>query len=387
LKGVFRNILICLAGATPQIITETIYALSRMEPPVQIEELYIITTLHGKRLIEKTLIDEGVLEGLLREYDIPPIRFDQDSFILLRDAVGRPLEDIRNSEENEAAGDLITNFIREKTEDPSLRLHCSLAGGRKTMSFYMGAALQLFGRQQDRLYHVLVTPEFESNREFFYPPRRPVDIECRLADGTVKRLNTSLAEVQIAELPVIRLREKINLEGKSFREIIEDGQREIDIAYIQPQLRLNIRERHLTAGRYRVYLPAMQFAFYLLLIQRKLKHCRRPEKKYCMDCTDCYVPMPELMGREVLETLASWYERIHGGKPLKREEFLKRYEREGGVSDTVIRQNFSKIDRALRDQIDDASLVSLCRIDRVGRYDKRYGIRIERCRIALTSTS
>ncbi|WP_442891844.1 CRISPR-associated ring nuclease [Dissulfurispira sp.] len=40
------------------------------------------------------------------------------------------------------------------------------------MSFYMGAALQLFGRPWDRLYHVLVTPEFESNPEFFTSQRK-----------------------------------------------------------------------------------------------------------------------------------------------------------------------------------------------------------------------
>ena len=29
----------------------------------------------------------------------------------------------------------------------------------------------LYGRPQDRIYHVLVSPEFESSGVFFYPPR------------------------------------------------------------------------------------------------------------------------------------------------------------------------------------------------------------------------
>ena len=40
------------------------------------------------------------------------------------------------------------------------------------MSFYMGAAMLLFGRPWDKLYHILVTPEFETNHEFFYKPQK-----------------------------------------------------------------------------------------------------------------------------------------------------------------------------------------------------------------------
>ena len=62
-----------------------------------------------------------------------------------------PLEDIRDRQDNESLGDFIATFIKEKAGDERSRLHCSLAGGRKTMSFYMGSALQLFGRPWDKL--------------------------------------------------------------------------------------------------------------------------------------------------------------------------------------------------------------------------------------------
>lgn len=39
------------------------------------------------------------------------------------------------------------------------------------MGFYIGYALSLFGRPQDKLSHVLVEEAFEQNREFFYPPK------------------------------------------------------------------------------------------------------------------------------------------------------------------------------------------------------------------------
>jgi len=115
------------------------------------------------------------------------------------------LADIRTVKENEATGDRISSFIRTKTSEPGTRLHCSLAGGRKTMSFYLGAALQLFGRPQDRLYHILVSPEFESNPSFFYPHKTDTTIECRMPDGTTARLNSRTAKVELAELPFVRL--------------------------------------------------------------------------------------------------------------------------------------------------------------------------------------
>ena len=37
------------------------------------------------------------------------------------------------------------------------------------MGFYVGYALSLFGRAQDRLSHVLVPPPYESRKDFFYP--------------------------------------------------------------------------------------------------------------------------------------------------------------------------------------------------------------------------
>ncbi len=162
----YEEVLVCVAGATPQIITETIYALANKNPPVYIDKIYIITTKTGKEKIKDTLIDRGILNALLNEYSLPPIDFSEESIIVIENE-GKEIEDIRNASENEATADTIIKFIRELTLNPKLRLHCSIAGGRKTMSFYLGSALQLFGRIQDKLYHVLVSPEFESNPDFF----------------------------------------------------------------------------------------------------------------------------------------------------------------------------------------------------------------------------
>ena len=42
--------------------------------------------------------------------------------------------------------DAITALVRALTADPGSAVHASIAGGRKTMGFYLGYALSLFGR-------------------------------------------------------------------------------------------------------------------------------------------------------------------------------------------------------------------------------------------------
>ena len=61
------------------------------------------------------------------------------------------LEDIRTVEENEFAGDQICDIVRELTKDSYTIIHASAAGGRKTMSIYLTAAMQMYGRAQDAL--------------------------------------------------------------------------------------------------------------------------------------------------------------------------------------------------------------------------------------------
>jgi CRISPR-associated protein (TIGR02584 family) len=48
-----KEVLIFVAGTTSQIITETIYALIHQKPPVYPDEIHVITTTHGKRLIKE----------------------------------------------------------------------------------------------------------------------------------------------------------------------------------------------------------------------------------------------------------------------------------------------------------------------------------------------
>ncbi len=119
----------------------------------------MLREFHGKEARLSLLSeDPGWFHALRRDYDLPEIRFDPEDIAELVDADGQPLPDIRNRAENDRAADQIVDLLRNLTSDPDAALHVFIAGGRKTMGYYLGYALSLFGRPQDRLSHVLSLP-------------------------------------------------------------------------------------------------------------------------------------------------------------------------------------------------------------------------------------
>lgn len=201
-----RKILLAVSGMSPQIITETLYALIRDAQWIP-DEVCLVTTLEGKQRARLQLLEgEKYFQQLLSDYPVEqPIAFSEAHITLIADAGGQPLADLRTPQDNEAAADTICAVIRELTSDQNTELHVSLAGGRKTMGFYAGYALSLFGRPQDRLSHVLVSEHYESNPQFFYPTPRTKIIHSR--DGRV--LDASEARVWLAEIPYVRLRSQL----------------------------------------------------------------------------------------------------------------------------------------------------------------------------------
>ena len=173
-----RRVLLMVIGKTPQVVTETIYALAaQRKPAFHPTEVHLITTLDGQREAKVALLRQppeaetsGWFHRLRADYRLPDIRFGLDTIHLIRDRRGDPLLDVRTDAENECAADLITDQVREMTADPDCVLHVCLTGGRKTMTYFLGNALGLFGRPQDRLSHALVDAPFETNADALAAP-------------------------------------------------------------------------------------------------------------------------------------------------------------------------------------------------------------------------
>ena len=77
--------------------------------------------------------------------------------------------DLRSEEDNAEAADFILGVICTVANAADHHLIASIAGGRKTMSALMYAAMSLVAKETDRVTHVLVNDPFDMTRGFYYP--------------------------------------------------------------------------------------------------------------------------------------------------------------------------------------------------------------------------
>ncbi len=266
-SGSRERILLAVTGLSPQVITETLYALAVQARPRWLPgRIHLITTREGAERARLALCSEepGWFARLCRDYGLGPIDFGPDHIHVVPDARGEPLDDIRSPEDNERAADFITDTVRRLTARDDTELHVSIAGGRKTLGYYLGYALSLYGRPQDRLSHVLVSEPFESSWEFFYPT--PYSRVITTRDN--KLADTADARVTLAEIPFVRLRDGLPqglLEGGArFSEAVAEAQKALPPLCLV----LDPASRRVTAGGETFSLKPAEFAFYWLFAER-----------------------------------------------------------------------------------------------------------------------
>ena len=262
-----RRVLFAVTGMSPQVVTETLWALIE-ERNVVPTEIRLVTTLPGRECAVRDLLHpiEGMFHRLCKDLHLTGrIRFDESCIIVISDEEGRPLEDIRTPEDNACAANVIMREIRSLCSDPTAQVHVSIAGGRKSMGFFAGCALSLFGRMQDSISHVLVSEPFEGSRGFFYPS--PAGRKMTSADG--EPLEPQDARVTLADIPFVRLREGLPdklLDGtSSFGEAVAEAQAEMRRA---PTLVLCSRDLSLWCSDIEVRLPPMPYVVYWWLAER-----------------------------------------------------------------------------------------------------------------------
>lgn len=268
-----RHILLCVAGLTPQIVTETLYAITQQRHE-RVDEIRVITTSDGWERINDALLhpEHGQLYAFCRDYDIDPasIKFDKTMIALLSTPDGRTLDDIRSVEDNSNAANQICEMVQSLTHDPHTRLHASVAGGRKTMGIYLTVAMQLFGRVQDRLSHVLVSEHFETHPNFYYIPPAPrvLDIQNRQGER-IGQVSTEDATIDLADIPFIRLRRVMSdwmrQGGGSYSAMVEQAQDDLDLLDRPHTLRINRRSKTVLVANRRLTLTERELFIYSLL--------------------------------------------------------------------------------------------------------------------------
>ncbi len=199
-----KIILLAVTGSSPQVVTETLYGIyeKKLDWPT---ELHIITTQFGANKAQKALIDDKQLQKLLNDYDLPDIKFDSEAIHIIPDAKGDPVEDARNEADHAALADYITRIVAQFTLDDTCLIHASIAGGRKTMTFFLGYAMSMFSRPWDHLSHVLITEGYENCKDFYYP----TPVSKTITDWNGKEYEANNAQVNLIDIPYLRQREQL----------------------------------------------------------------------------------------------------------------------------------------------------------------------------------
>ncbi len=332
--------LIAVSGMSPQVVTETLYALvTRTEAPFIPTEIHIITTEEGADNAELNLLRAGKdkiswFNKLCQELNLANIQFSSENIhVIVNEQTNKQLADIRTPEDNEAAASFITEFIREQSKDSKSALHVSIAGGRKTMGYYMGYALSLFGRQQDRLSHVLVSEDFEGNPHFYYPTRDG-NIIFDNRNGKNRALDPAKARVILADIPFLRINNdeaKNTMNGFSFTDTIKATQEALKPA----KLVINWEQQLLEMNGHQVNLQDQRFAFYCWIIDKQLSNNPllspvKDEKNKINDT--CFKYAAEFL---------AFYEQVKGemGATEKTEKAFENGMTKDYVSSTVTRIN------------------------------------------------
>ena len=371
-----KNILLAVTGLNPQVITETLYALNQNLKKV--DAIHVITTRDGKDMIYA-----GLLGGknaryfrYLEEYGIDPssIDFSHGNIHVVTDNHGIEIIDITSESDNEHLLRKCLEMAFRFTSAPDTSVFFSIAGGRKTMSSCLTLAAQMYGRSQDRLYHVLVSPEFESNRDFYYPPKKSRTIELKDRQGQQFFKESMYAQVDLIHIPFVSIRE--HLTEDFLKEPKDPGTLMLSLIKEETtSLTINLISRKLIHRSLEMDMMPARLALYALFAIQK-KDCPKEENN-CGNCTDCFLDIQSVFEKQW--QITDYYRKISRGRPLDE------------MSDTGITslssENFNmykgKIKSDLMNRFGPHALKEL-EIASVGtRPNTRYGILLDKAKIEI----
>lgn len=325
--------LICVAGSSPAVVTETLYCLKDRENFPN--KVVIFTTLHGQEAIQKKgMIDQ--IANLCRDYNLPLLTEEQVDLRIITGTQGEQLWDIRTSEEQETMANFLTQEIRSITHPQGKRLkrpdtiHASLAGGRKSMSFYMGNIFSFFASPQDELSHVLVHEDYEVPG-FWYPtPDSKLLDKKDSKTGEIKQMDAKEAQLELSSIPFVRLSNSlVSTDSPAFhqltyRQLVDIYQVTLDPA----QIRLTFDLKNFRVDLNGRVLPITNFDSYLLYCliakdsqERSLSFQKEPDRDGKHPLTQA---LWQLMGRVI--GVDNFSQRVDDSNTVKQPyDLIKEY--------------------------------------------------------------
>lgn len=276
------KVLIITVGGTPQVVTETVYALITSPKPWFPDRIILATTAQAAGQFENGNPKTGLAaltgpSGRLRAmYECLGCvgRHVEPEIWAARRPSGALIDDIRSNDEVSAFANTLLRVVREVTSDERTDLHLSLAGGRKTMSFIAGTVMSIYGRAGHVLSHALIEPQgFEFAAHFWWPGQPdPVPILDRQGSPTGETLDPSTARVVLHTTPFIRLRAYLPdtdiFRGDiSYEAAVERANEALAIDHVV----VDLPRSELRIGRYAIHLEAKQLALFAVIALGKIR--------------------------------------------------------------------------------------------------------------------
>jgi CRISPR-associated protein (TIGR02584 family) len=357
-----ENILICVSGLTPQIVTETLFCLAVNEK-TPVDEIYVLTTKRGREVIlgrdkhpatPKTSL-KTEMENLCKKYKIKqPVFEENDEHIIVAKEESIELSDIRSDKDNILFPNKVCEFIRDKSSDPDTTLYCSITGGRKSMSVHIANALSIFAREQDKLLHVLTKEEHEFKG--FYP------------------MNKKEAEdLELSEIPFVRLRSLLAADIKqerllklNFDEIVKYTQKQLKLLAPGNKLVLDIERRELRYFNDKISFEPVEFLFYYFFVDSKIKGMTN-------------ISVHQFLSEETKNQFIEYFAQYYPNYFIKEKRWYKK-----GFSKDDFRVKRSKVNSKIKELIDDADIVNYFIIDVNRKYgESTYYIRADKERFII----
>lgn len=272
-----KTVLISLVGTTPAVLTETVWALATSQEPIVPDRVIAVTTAPGSVGIKEKLFSNNQWDGMLaalldRGVEInEKLRFGPigDSIRVFPNlARNAELDDIRSADDNKAVAEFFMELIRSFTENESIRLIVSIAGGRKTTSALLHSVMTLLGRAEDRINHILINDEWIFQSDFLYPGCPGVFVDQRSGNS----LSSEDAELQLVDVPFVPLRylfsRDLDRSAGSFVELMNHVRTKTinvdDDLFVQ----IDTRVGTLTVNGREISLSGKEFLLYLFFTLR-----------------------------------------------------------------------------------------------------------------------
>lgn len=270
-----KNILVCVTGLTPQVVTEALFCLSKQREKISVDEVYVLTTSKGRDVIagKKVTVGKGrslqlpalslEIDRMCNKYKFKRPKFDSTGeHVKVATELSIELNDIRDDHHNKLFPNTVCRFLNELSKDNDNIVHCLISGGRKSMSVDLAFGLSLFGRENDRLWHVLthVDQEFQH----FFPEKKSQE-----------------KDLMLSEIPYVRLRRilangigNINFSEFNFTEIVNFTQQEL-LKKVAEKLYISTRRREIWYGNNeRVEIGPKPINLYRYLADNNLNYKR-----------------------------------------------------------------------------------------------------------------